>query len=138
MTFTRAIRHFLCQLMAVVLLFAQMAVAAYACSGALVSAGHLSAVPMAMASGDAGQASHCEQMGGSSKALCLEHCHGAQQSADTASPPGVQAALPLLLYVLPAVPLEYNAGLTLVEASFDGASASPPPPHAILHCVLRI
>ena len=131
-----------------VLLFAQMAIAAYACPGlstvsktdmdmsaAVVSPGEAS---VASGSTDA-MGSNCDDMAGpmdpSSANLCAEHCKYGQQS-DQSSTVTVPAALLTELYVTPSVsdttPLPPSAAATL------SARVAASPPHAILHCVFRI
>ena len=78
----------------------------------------------------------CDQMDRDNGALCTEHCRPGQQSADTAQPPAVPAAMPMLLYLLPAATLPVAGSPFFASPSAQPAAA--PPPHAILHCVLRI
>ena len=131
-----------------VLLFAQMAIAAYACPGlssALkidmeMSAALASQGESNTGSGTAGtMGSDCDDMAGSmdpsSANLCAEHCKYGQQS-DQSSTITVPAALLTELYVTPPVPdmalLPPSAAATL------SARVAASPPHAILHCVFRI
>lgn len=129
----------LARLLAGVLLFAQLAVAAYACPAAL--AGDRAGLPMAAA--EAAAMPGCEAMmeapgaamDGADAALCAEHCKVGQQSdqASTLSLP------PVLLSVLhtrawqpePAVPPRR-------EAAPPGALAAACPSHTLLHCVYRL
>ncbi|MED5622389.1 hypothetical protein [Ideonella sp. BN130291] len=127
MTLSRKLRRLVCQCLAGVLLFAQMAVAAYACPGLS------SPMPMATAAAMPG----CDEMDPDAAALCAEHCRFGQQSVDTAAQPAVQAAAPALLYLLPDAPVLLANGAS-PQAAVDTPPAAPPPPHAILHCVLRI
>jgi len=132
MTLPRELRRLVCQLLAGMLLFAQLAVAAYACPG-------LAAEVPAVAAASMPEMPGCDQMDPDAAALCAEHCRFGQQSADAAPQPAVQAATPTLLYLLPDLPLLAVGPGGAFHASPDAAvPAAPPPSHAILHCVLRI
>jgi len=136
-----------------VLLFAQMAVAAYACPGLSLSANtQMRAMELVKISSDdvamsaaTNQAAPCESMGedtamGSldlqSPNLCAEHCKFGQQS-DQASTLTVPAALLMALYFAPLVP-NLTAELSPVAAATPSALVAASPPHAILHCCFRI
>ena len=131
-----------------VLLFAQMAIAAYACPGlspALTSDMEMSATNASrgesnLASGTVGaMGSNCDEMAGSmdpsSPNLCAEHCKYGQQS-DQSSTITVPAALLTELYVTPTVP--DTAPLPPSAAATLSARVAASAPHAILHCVFRI
>lgn len=157
MTIARAFRQFVCRLMVGVLLFGQMAIAAYACpalSGAPQSlptmamdasaatmpgdaAGASMAVsPDTSATSDMAAMAGCDQIDDSTANLCVEHCHFGQQSADHASAPTVPAALLTTLYTLPVQP--EALGLSRPSADSDFKRVAAAPPHAILHCCFRI
>jgi hypothetical protein len=113
-----------------VLLFAQMAVAAYACPGLLPGA---STMPTA-----ADQATGpCADMAGAtdpSPNLCAEHCRYGQQSdhAPTLTVPVV------LLTTLLITPYATDVAMRpRPAAAASSALASVDPPHAILHCCFR-
>jgi hypothetical protein len=131
-----------------VLLFAQMAVAAYACPGLLSGA----STEMQMLSGDeaaldgsneampmaADQATGpCADMAGAtdpSPNLCAEHCRYGQQS-DHAPTLTVPAVLLTTLLITP-----YATDVAMrprPAAAASSALASVDPPHAILHCCFR-
>ncbi len=131
-----------------VVLFAQMAIAAYACPGlSAVSKTDMvmSAVLVLPGEGSVASgrtdamASNCDDMSGSmdpsSANLCAEHCKYGQQS-DQSSTVTVPAALLTELYVTPSVP--DTAALPPSAAATLSARVAASPPHAILHCVLRI
>ena len=131
-----------------VLLFAQMAIAAYACPGLSsapkvdteMSANLASQGASNTASGTVdAMGSNCDDMAGmmdpSSANLCAEHCKYGQQS-DHSSTITVPAALLTELYVTPSVP--DMAPLPLSAAATLSALVAASPPHAILHCVFRI
>lgn len=118
-----------------VLLFAQMAIAAYACP-ALSSA---SAAELPMAATPAAPMPDCDAMAGamdpSSANLCAEHCKVGQQS-DQASTLTVPAVMLNLLYTTalatePALPPR-------AAAASVSALVAASPPHTILHCVYRL
>jgi hypothetical protein len=121
-------------LMLVSLLYAQLAVAAYACplqSGAPTKA--------AMAVASMAEMPGCTEMGmdKSRPALCGAHCDAGHQSADTPAAPVVAPFIPCALeLVLPP--------LAQAAAAFASASESLPltrstaPPLSIQHCCFRI
>ena len=122
-----------------VLLFAQMAIAAYACPGLA------SAMASDMQRGDASVAAatvqmvNCDDMVGTmdptSANLCAEHCKLGQQS-DQAPTLNVPAAVLTALYATPLVPA--TAPPPRIAAATMSALVAASPPHAILHCVYRI
>jgi hypothetical protein len=122
-----------------VLLFAQLTVASHACpasagsgSGTVVVAQALDA-DMGMASAEHSDAT----IDPDAANLCVEHCRFGQQSADTPAAVQAPATAPALLYEIPA-PSEAVPAADRSFLCLDPAVATPPPPHAILHCVLRI
>jgi hypothetical protein len=125
-----------------VLLFAQFAVAGYACPSlqrvpvaatTAVAAGEETTAAAQMASMPA-----CDLMDTDAANLCLEHCRQGQQNADTTATPQVSPGIATLLYLLPIEPpCAFAANGTLPRAEV-GLAAVPEPPHAILHCVFRI
>lgn len=146
MTFARALSNQICRMLIGVLLFAQFAVASYACPGLLAMNVITPAVSMPAAADDAADPGPtastamppgCGQMDQDAANLCAEHCRYGQQSADTAPVPVVAAPVPALLYMLP---LEADSLKGCVQAlpAPDPVLAVRPPPHAILHCVYRI
>lgn len=142
MLVTRAIRKTVSRLLIGVLLFAQLAIASYACPG--LSAISSTGAPDATASARVQAAvepspsmAGCEQIDASAANLCAGHCQHGQQSADTAPVPVVHAAIPTFLYSLPIEP-EHLLGSGRSHPAPDvSLAAAPPPPHAILHCVFR-
>lgn len=114
-----------------VLLFAQLAVAAYACP--TLTSASATQVPAGTAHGP-----DCADPSGTldpaATNLCAEHCKSDQQSNATAT---VNVPL-VLLSVLYAMP---QAAAATVPPRATAASLSAlvagRPPHAILHCVLR-
>ncbi len=147
MRLPRSLTSQICRVLIGVLLFAQLAIAAYACpmpatkSTSTTSSMGVSVATVQDQSMDSDKAiSECDQMGqmdSSSPNLCLEHCRAGHQSSDTAPAPIVAAMSPALLYVLPTE-LEPVMGSSPSLPAMDPLLASAPPPHAILHCVLRI
>lgn len=131
------------------LLFAQMAIAAYACPGLspervmkLQVTSHAASNDLTsnalMASAGA-HGTNCEDMAGemdlSAPNLCAEHCRFGQQS-DQTPPLALPAILLNVRYVLPSL-----SGAALPprpHAAEISALAAAAPPHAILHCCFRI
>lgn len=113
-----------------VLLFAQLAVAAYACPG-LTTAPALSAPAAA-------HGPECDDPSGAkdpvAKNLCTEHCR-----ADTQSPlTPVLNVPPVLLnmrYAMPQTPAAADPPRATAAPLSDLVAGRPP--HAILHCVRR-
>ncbi|MFZ2651932.1 MAG: hypothetical protein WA210_17685 [Burkholderiaceae bacterium] len=118
-----------------VLLFAQMAIASYACPG-LGAALSLSTpmAPLGQSPDDAGPGS-AGAMDPASPNLCAEHCRYGQQSDQVPSItlPGVTLTA---LYVTTLVPVAAVAPRR-AAASVDALVAASRP-HTILHCVYRI
>ena len=146
---TRQFLRAVCRALIGVVLFAQLAVSAYACPG-LASAASMKMQMDAAAAPDGGstdaamamadqQAPNCEGMTGSMDPgfanLCAEHCHHGQQS-DQTSTLTVPAALLNALYVTRLAPEPVVAPRPAANATSALVAASPP--HAILHCCFRI
>jgi hypothetical protein len=131
MSLPRTLSKLICRVLIGVFVFAQFAVAGYTCPGFGQAAPQSIEMQTEASSVPAGG---CDQMDQQAPNLCAEHCHFGQQSSDTPSVPAVFAPLPALLYVLPEAQDAYG------HASFprDLLPVAAPPPHAILHCVLRI
>ena len=144
MRWSRALGTCISRVLIGVMLFAQFAIASYACPGMGLlarAAGTDMAVSVATAAGsdqtaDDKMAGDCGQMDPNAANLCLEHCRYGQQSSDTAPAPVAHAAMPTLLYVVPAGPDPITGAPGLLAS--DPLLWAAPPPHALLHCVLRI
>ena len=131
-----------------VLLFAQFAVASYACPGlkgqGSMSTGKAETVMSVAAADDAVAAEPaamppgCYQLDPDAANLCAEHCRQGQQSADTVSAPVVGLGIPTFLYSLPLEPQHSLGSGRSFPAPDARLAAAPEPPHAILHCVFRI
>ena len=148
----RALRRAICRALIGVMLFAQLAVAAYACpdlaslarpveasSSLRVPCGGVASPDAAMADMTvAGLIANCDQMPGpldeASPNLCAEHCRYGQQSDQTATPTAPVAVL-TSLYTVPAVP--EASPLARPSAASDSARAAAATPLAILHCRFR-
>jgi len=132
-----------------VVLFAQFAVAAYACPGLSVAGtpkpGMVIPVVAEVQSMGTDRVSitlaamDCDDMAGSmdpsSANLCVEHCRQGHQS-DQAATLTLPAALLTALYRLPLAP-EPPALSPRQAAEEVSALAAASPPHAILHCCFR-
>ena len=126
---SRQVLRTLCRVLIGAVLWAQLAIAAYACPG-LSPASLAEAMPcedMAMPMGSA--------LDQAFPNLCAAHCHQGQQSDQV---PGltVPAVLWVALYAMPPAPGPLVAPRPRAEAVH--ARAGAPPPHAILHCCFRI
>ena len=138
----RITSRFIARLLAGVLLFAQMAVAAYACPVMLDGSTNGPAHSAVMGMGDAatmqsaGMESQLGAMDPDLPNLCLGHCQYGQQNADSTSSPALPAVLLTSLYTLPS--LEQSAGLARPTATASGPPSLADPPHAILHCCFRL
>lgn len=133
-----------------VLLFAQFAIASYACPG-LVSPSTAgmkmeaaSAAVPEQGSGVAGPVAaaptmNCDEMAGvmdpSMPNLCAEHCRYGQQS-DHAATITVPTLLLIALYSTPQAPEKVVPPYSVAATMSALVAASPP--HAVLHCVYRI
>lgn len=149
MIIARKLSKLICQVLIGVMLFAQMAVAGYACPGLLgtksMSMDRSGAAKAALATVGLQEQTAtpgatipgCHQIDPSATNLCAEHCRFGQQSADTAPAPVVFAPVPALVYALPLEP-EPIGGSVRSAPRLDPVLAVAPPPHAILHCVFRI
>lgn len=146
-------RRSICRLLIGVLVSTQLAIAAYACngiarmgqglpitaamamdrSGVADPAGSISA---AAANQDEGPGPGCSRLDPALPNLCVAHHQYGQQSADHSPAPTVPAALLIGLYTLapPGEPSERAAS----AAGPGDPPAAVDPPHAVLHCCLRI
>jgi hypothetical protein len=149
MILSRALSKTISRLLIGVLLFAQFAVAGYACPSlsamkAMTNDDAMSSMAMAgQTTGGAMEQSTamspgCDQIDQDAANLCAEHCRFGHQSADTAPVPIVLAAIPALLYSLPLEPAHLLGSGRSFPTADSSMAAAPPPPHAILHCVFRI
>ena len=153
---TRALRRWVCRALIGTMLFAQMAVAAYACpalSSFLEQAQQgslaVSATPLAMAMPDdqavasngvaAPEAMDCEHMGSTtdqaSPNLCAQHCQQGHQS-DQASTVTVPLVVLTGLYTL--TPQSETVSMVPSPGAQPGVFAAVSPPHSILHCCFRV
>ena len=136
MRISRATSNSVSRLLIAVLLFAQFAVASYACPSlmgrATMSEGHAGMVMTAdMAPG-------CDQIDPTAANLCAEHCRHGLQSVDTANLPAAFSAIPALLYSVPIEPAPSPGSGRSFPAPDASLVAAHSPPHTILHCVFRI
>lgn len=136
MRISRATSQSVSRLLIAVLLFAQFAVASYACPSLMGRA--------AMAAGQGGMvmaadmAPGCDQIDPNAASLCAEHCRHGQQSIDTANVPAAFSAIPALLYSVPIEPAHSPGSGRSFLAPDASLVAAHSPPHTILHCVFRI
>ena len=129
-----ALRRLLSRLLIAAILFAQLAVSAYACPSMLTSGVDASTITTADS-----VPMDCDQMAGmldpAAPSLCAAHCHNHEQSAGHADSPMLPPALFATLYWLftqtPIEPVSEAPEASVLHAAL-------PPPHAILHCCFRI
>ncbi len=140
MFLSRAFTKSIGRLLIGVLLFAQLAVASYACPGLKGMAEAVGAVEAVGAAAmlAAEMPPGCDQMDADTPNLCAAHCQQGQQSADTASAAVLALGLPSFLYSIPPAPQSSLGAGRFFPAADAGLDAAPEPPHAILHCVFRL
>jgi hypothetical protein len=144
MRWSRAFTGCISRVLIGVMLFAQFAIASYACPGMVLSRQASTDMAMSVAtaassgqtSADGKMTGGCDQVDQHAANLCVEHCRYGQQSRDTAPAPVVHAPVLALLFVVPAAPQPITASPGWLLAS-DPLLEAAPPPHALLHCVLR-
>ncbi len=127
------LRRRLCRMLIAAIMFAQMAVSAYACPRLLTLS-----VEVATFAPAASMAMDCDPMAvldPAAPSLCSAHCHNHEQSADHADspvlPPGLFATLYWIAAQTPVEPVSDTPIASVLHAAL-------PPPHAILHCCFRI
>lgn len=114
------------------LLFMQLSVAAYACTGLAAALGGDDA-PV-MAAGDA--MPDCEGMDAEQRALCHAHCHGQSASADVSVPPAL--ALPSIDLIGTAVFLASRQPVVEDDPTAPAVlSRATAPPIPIRNCCFR-
>ncbi|HQR10928.1 MAG TPA: hypothetical protein PLW68_06310 [Casimicrobiaceae bacterium] len=118
------------------LLFAQGAVAAYACPSLTAKGVPYSAsqpVPMQVDCNHMGKAA---AMDVNTPNLCLAHCQNGQQISDPSESPTMPPIIASILVVALADPAALGtAGRTYV---YERITAAASPPHTVLHCCFRI
>lgn len=133
---SRATRLSVSRLLLIVLLFAQGAVAAYACPSltAKIAATAVSQ-PVAMPV-DCNHMGKMAAMDVDTPNLCLAHCQNGQQISDPSDSPTMPPIVASVLVVaLPDQAAFATAGRPYVSERITAAAS---PPHAILHCCFRI
>lgn len=145
----RTVSRFIARLLVGVMMFAQMTVAAYACTGAQaavmpgvgpsgisgISGADVTMVRAAMTGLAAGAHDHAA-IDPAQPNLCAAHCQSGQQNADGRLVASVPAAIPTSLY--PRASEMLLAGILRVSAAPHDPPPDADPPHAILHCCFRI
>ncbi|MGR4867839.1 hypothetical protein ACIPRI_03100 [Variovorax sp. LARHSF232] len=142
MTMTRSFKQWIGRGLIGLLLFAQLAVAAYACPAlSQARADSTAAVVVRQQQQPQDMAGmNCEQMAGpadeAAPNLCAEHCRFGQQQGVQPLPQPLPALL-VALYVLAPAPAETGMPDLRPATPSDEDLAAAFPPHAILHCCLR-
>lgn len=141
MSTLRNLSRLIARLLIGVIVFAQVAVAAYACPA--MPAGSMSdGAGYAALMGDLGASAGVDGMPTGFRVdsalpnLCIAHCQVGQQNADGKPAPTVPPALLASLY--PVVPSTPRDRPTLARAAVDDSPRAASPPLAILHCCFRI
>ncbi len=143
MLISHHMRRFVARLLVGLLVYAQLALAAYACSSALLPDA-ASPSGAAMALGEmphkGGWASSSTmpawQMDLAQPEMCAGHCQSAHQNIDIKPAPS-----PALTLMAGYFTLEHSAQRAVWGRTIVPAASPPPqvdPPHAILHCCFRI
>lgn len=142
MSTLRNLSRLIARLLIGVIVFAQVAVAAYACP--VMSTGSIIGLsgPAPQMGQSMTSAMRVDGMPGGSRLdpslpnLCAAHCESGQQNADGKPAPTVPPALLASLY--PVVPSTPRDRPTLARAAVDDPPRAASPPLAILHCCFRI
>ncbi len=143
MLMSRRLRLSIARLLLGALLFAQLAVAAYACPTLTPAPQRPYGAPSAIAEPvtsatalTAGDAFDPVAPVAVQPGLCVAHCQAGQQNADTKPAPGVPLAMIYAAYPLEAAHLA--AVSDFHRPSETGLTVQSDPPHAILHCCFRL
>lgn len=149
---TQSLRRLICRVLIGVFVFAQFAVAAYACpelSGQVVDhPDRLPSVAVQVPSGTpavdgSAHGLHADGNYGyaavdpGSPHLCMAHCQAGNQSADHTPAPTISPALLTVMYTLPPAEEAVVARAHRTNLLLGGPPGASEPPHAILHCCLR-
>jgi len=139
-----ALKPAVCRLLVGLLLFTQLAIAAYACPA--LSPERLTGPERSASARADGMDAGCEQMAqrgqedrdrdAGNPNLCAGHCHAGEQATDRTPATALSPLLLTGLYIV-ALPRDTSASTARSIASKFPPAASPPP-HAILHCCFRI
>ena len=140
---SRKLRQWIARLLLGTLLFAQFAVAAYACPLMAPASQQQYGAPAAMGEASAFAAAFADSklfdagpLDAAQPGLCMAHGQFGQQNADANSAPGVPTAMWYAAYPLETA---YPAAVSGLERPIEtGFVVSKDPPHAILHCCYRI
>ncbi len=132
-TSSRHLRRVTARLLVGLLVYAQMALAGYACVDPSTLAGNDPMPASATASHDPSMGTTQASM--TQSVMCAAHCQAEQQNVDVKPVP--VPALALLAGYFTLEPVTSGSG---IERPVNPAAAPPPladPPHAILHCCMR-
>ena len=130
---TRALKLLVARIGIAALLFAQLALAAYACP---VTAGPVEASHAAMADDAHGAMPGCDESGPDNVNLCLQHCEASGWTVQpTPQPPVTAVALLPVVFVAPVPPARDDI-VPHTLATLLERETSPPP--LLRFCVLRI
>jgi hypothetical protein len=128
----KALRRLVAKIGIVAMLFAQLAVAAYACAAPAGSANSMRAVmadEMSVAMPD------CDQLDAANPNLCLQYCQAGNQSVQTSPQVSVPVIAVFFLAIVEPVQPAFTPG-RIASSIFMARVTSPPP--WVLFGVLRI
>jgi hypothetical protein len=127
-----ALKHLIAKIGIAAVLFAQLALAAHACTTMNDPA---SGLRLAMASDMHAAMPGCPMAGDENPNLCLQHCTAGNQSVQNSSHVPVPAITSMVILTLAPVQTEPGAGITALSAVLERETS--PPPLVRFH-VLRI
>ena len=131
--FTRVFRHLIAKVGIAVVLFAQLAVAVYACPGLT---GQVESAPASMASDQRiAMNGECEELDTNNPNTCQQHCQAGNQSVERASNANVPPVAMVPLTIVEAVRPASALGVTILPALLERETAPPP---SIRFSVFRI
>lgn len=117
----RTYRRLIAKLAVALLLFMQLAVAAYACPGMAYESSRAMASAVMDMEGDC-----CPTLDPAAPNLCLQHGHQDSQAAGISSPPPLLLVDLPLLAVVPAIALSFEPALPDVQPEFLAHTTAPP------------
>lgn len=128
-------RRFIAALLAMVsVLFSQLAIAAYVCTG-VADGERQSPLAMMQAMSEYHGASDCEDMDDTQSSLCRTHCQGDNQTTERPQPPNVTPSIAIILISkVGSSDVAYRA----VQAPVVGLTRTSSPPLSIRNCCFRI
>lgn len=132
---TRSMRRLIARIGIATMLFAQVAVSAYACPALIGNTGFGNTAVAAAGSALAGMQAHCEEADTGNSNICRQHCQGANLSVESSPILNLPPVAPMQLTIAdPYLPV-VNAVVAILPVLLKRETASPP---SILFRVFRI